>query len=330
MAGQLHLVSHERTALRRANEELPMKSFRALSFAAVVLGLSAAACSGPAASQGPASAEQAATAKPEAKGAHRFGHHGPAGLLFAALHAPIDLTSEQRTKIQTLVDDIRPRGDRAGKQAHAQALAAAIRAGSIDPAKLAPPSEQIEAHRASLEKALASLHSTLTPEQRTRLVEAVATHGKDKPWKKHGKHEGKHGKHEGKHGKHEGKHGKHEGKHGKFGGDPATHPMLEGLGLTEAQQQAIRTKLAEERAADDRPTKDQKMRWKAERESKLQSFASATFDAKAFVGDGGFAKRGHGRMLERLAIIVPILTPAQRDALAAKVERGPGHHDDAP
>jgi len=74
--------------------------------------------------------------------------------------------------------------------------------------------------------------------------------------------------------------------------------------------------------------------------ARLESFASDSFDAKAFVAPPAGAPQGGAmhplaRMVNELAVVVPLLDPAQREALAAQLEKGPpmgrpGDHERGP
>jgi Spy/CpxP family protein refolding chaperone len=309
-----------------------MKTFRA-SMVLPLFGLlaSLAACSGQSPSaEGTGAASSSLTTATQSESVpvpDHDGHdgkrmgHGPASLIFAALHAPINLTTEQRTTIESLVDSLKSQAPKPSQafEAHKAALANAIRKNEVKVEALAFKPEVFEHAEkdAALAKALTTLHDTLTPEQRTQLVAAVEK-------RMEGKGKGDHD-HDGPKGKLEGKH--HDG----FG------PMhlLEGLDLTKEQKDAIHTQLAANEPAP--PTEEQKATMKAQHEAmkkemaaRLQTFVGDEFDATAFLakptnapekGKMGF---GHGdRMLKDLAVIVPILTPAQRELLAAKIEKGP-------
>lgn len=286
---------------------------------------SVAACSGQAPTNG---TETAATTNavsvaaqqaeaPRADHDHEHGHmrHGPAGLLFTALHAPIGLSDAQRATIQSLVDGLKPNAPDAQKAEHAQhakALADAIRAGNVDVAALTPSKGEAPdhaAHEAALADALTKLHDTLTPDQRTALVAAMQRHE----------------------GKEHGDKSKMEKKHERRG--PMQH-LLGSLDLTDAQKSAIDAKLAANAPAppteaDIAAMKAKHEAMKKEMEAKLQTFTADTFDAKAFLArpaDAPKFEEHAPRMLKELSIVVPMLTPAQREALATKIEQGPAMH----
>ena len=110
--------------------------------------------------------------------------------------------------------------------------------------------------------------------------------------------------------------------------------MLAGLDLTQEQKDAIKAKLDAQRPAA--PTAEQREAMKTKMESmrtemkaKLESFKSDKFDATAFVTPPKDLARPEmaGHPKNPLADIVPLLTPAQRESLAARIEKGPAMHE---
>jgi len=307
-----------------------MKTFRA-SLIVPLFGLlaSLAACSGQAPTDGTGStsssvtipSEQSNVARPEHFGM-RMGH-GPASLIFAALHEPINLSAEQRTTIEASLATLKPQAQKKPENdARKSALVAAIRNNTVkidEPAvKLEPKTEEHAAREASLVKALTTLHDTLSSEQRTLLVAAIEKRTAEGP-KNFGNHKGNKGEHKNLEGKHA----------GGFG----PMRMLDGLDLTKEQTDAIQSKLAENKPA--KPTEAEREAMKARHEAmkkemsaRLQTFVGDNFDAKAFVAkpENAMPKMAHeggNRMLKDLAVIVPILTVEQREKLATKIEQGP-------
>ena len=77
-----------------------------------------------------------------------------------------------------------------------------------------------------------------------------------------------------------------------------------------------------------------------EMRARLETFAADAFDAEAFVAAPVNAPQGGpmhpmARMVSDLAVIVPILEPAQRETLAGLLEKGPpmgapGDHEHGP
>ena len=176
--------------------------------------------------------------------------HGPPSpdmMLQGALHH-LDLTDAQRAAIEAAAHAVPP----APAMDPAEAVAG-IRAGKLDEAALLAHAGGDRT--AALATALATLHATLTPEQRRALVDAA------------GQHLSAH--------------------HGD---------MLAMLDLTPAQRVAI-----------DKIHPDL--------HAQLEAFASDRFDAAAFVAPMTMQAHVHA-----LAAILPILEPAQRDALAAAIE----------
>lgn len=255
----------------------------------------------------------------------RGGHKGPDFLVHAALRAPIDLTAEQRKTIEGLLENQAPR-DRRLDSARASKLAAAIRSNSVDESLAARHDERRDAHIAASTKALATLHATLTPEQRATLVESIRDRSKgDKGDAKLGARGAKFGKHAGRIEKSE--------KGDRFArarGGANAGPMflLEGLELTQEQKDTLRAKLGSERPAkpsaehrEAMKTKFESMR--AERLAKLESFKSDSFDAKAFVTPNANLPTAHvDRHAKQLAAIASVLTAEQRETLASRIEKG--------
>ncbi len=296
-----------------------MKSIRSMmTIPAFALFATVAACGSQSATDGKGTSTTpvAAQAKDHPPGPHMMGYAGPGMLLFAALREPINLTDAQRKTIEGLVEDLRAKGPPPGAPDRA-ALAAAIRAGKIDVAALEPKTKpDMTAHNAEVAKALTTLHSTLTSEQRVALVAAVKEHtaehhgGGPPPEKGEGM----------------------KMHHGGPGGGPMH--MFADLDLTQAQKDAIKKELDANHPAPPTDAEREEMKkhreaMRTEMDARLDKFASPNFDANAFVAPPANAppKMGPGfhrdQFLKDLAVVVPILTPAQREKLAQKIEKGP-------
>jgi len=322
-----------------------MKSFRtSTSLSIFGLLLTMAGCSANAASTDPASSASQAQAQAGARNEGRPMHHaffGPERLLVVALHEDIGLSDAQKATIRSALDAARPARPQGGEEkmkAHGAKLAAAVRAGKVDVATLAadgptaPDATAMNAHLESVKKALTTLHATLTPEQRQKLVSAVENHeGRGGP----GAHMGRGGRHGGSRPEGEAQHvrGEHprpEGMHGAMG-------LLKDLDLSDAQKEQIRAKLQANRPAAPSEADREAMKAKfeamrGEHKARLESFAKDDFDANAFLAKpanapemGKGMKGMHEHMLQELAVITEVLTPAQREKLATKIEMGPEH-----
>lgn len=266
-------------------------------------------------------AQAKSTIQKDQKRAHHFAgrpHFGPDFLVFASLHEDIGLSAEQRSTIEGLVAEGRPKMERpAPDKARTAALASAIRSGKIDESSFQMDREamkaKMEEHRAKSAASLAKLHQTLTKEQRAALVDAIAAKAA-----KRGEHAGERGQHR-------------EGAPALEGrGHHALGPMgglLEGLDLTPEQEAEIEAKLAANRPAVDREAMKAKFEsMKTAMSAKLQSFKNDDFDANAFVAppegvakDG--AKGGPAMMAKHLSAVVSVLDEAQREKLAQKIEK---------
>ena len=324
-----------------------MKSIRSilsvslLGLAAVLAGGAADATSGDASTEAALSADPnvAATAASapadssidrDGQRGHGRHHHGrPELLVQAALREDLGLTPAQKSTLEALVGSREPasaKGDRkmAGRHpafdaTRAKALADSVRTGNVTAMAHPEPSAEDRAahvarraeHAAKAAKKLETLHATLTPEQRTKLVAALEAK------------RGTQGRREGdKHAE-----GARGGRHGKGGPLGA---MLADLELTATQQAAWKS--AMEKNRPERPATDAKRGFeamRAERKAKLESFASESFDATAFVTPK--AKRApelRNAHVNPMATLVKILEPAQREKLAQRIEQGPrkGEH----
>lgn len=341
-----------------------MKSFRLMFPVLGILATLAGCSAGGGASGGVESADttQAASTTVQtdhvARGDHRMHarpHGGPDALVFAALHENINLTPAQKTTLEGLVaanKHQRPEFDKT----RATKLADQIRAGKIDTAAPGANADgreaAMKAHLAASAKTLATLHDTLTPEQRVALIDAVTARQAKMAERFAGKGKEERRGHRGAQGEARGeqKPGQERRGHGRQGEIGQRGPMggfLQGLELTQEQKDAIKTKLDADRPAratevnaQDREAKREAMKtkfeaMKKEMDAKLQSFKSDSFDANAFVTPpvrdganngkmgawGPKGERGHGP--KNLAVIVSVLTPAQREKLAQRIEQGP-------
>jgi Spy/CpxP family protein refolding chaperone len=320
------------------------KSFKFLApvlFAAsLAIGGCASANSGIEADENVASNSEAAAAADET--------HGPRGMhghpLLAAALKEIDLSAEQRKTIESAMDGIH-KGQPDQMKAFHKALADDIRAGKVDEATLKANAGDMEKagaeHRASVVKAVETLHATLTPAQRTQLVTLVKER-----MQKFAKHEGKRG-HDGKPG-HDGKegHGKKGGEHHARHGGPMMF-MLHGIELRDDQKKAIEAAMPPkpEKDADDKAAKFEEHR--ARMDAALEAFKGDKFDAATVLPEHDGKHPMADRFVKMLQVVVPILDAEQRAELAKRIEegprmgrhggkgkrghdgRGPGHHEEA-
>lgn len=255
------------------------------------------------------------------------GHGGPEKLLHAALKE-LDLSDAQQTAIEGAKSELRDarkgRPEPDGKAF--AAVADQVRAGKVDAASIEAALEQGRpdhaAGREATARALSTLHTTLTPQQRRELVDAITARMADHEEKKAERKGDEEGKARGFEGK---------GFRGGKGG-PLKH-LLRGVDLTEDQQAKVDAILEgmkpneAERSAFQ--AKHQAM--EKDRRARLELFAKDRFDANAFLPADGMKdamKPDHGaRMAQALAAIVPLLDATQREALADRLAEGPmrGH-----
>jgi Spy/CpxP family protein refolding chaperone len=255
---------------------------------------------------------------------HGVRRGGQASLLVAALHAPINLSAEQTATIKSALATLKPEHTTkpAFDSSRKTALAASIRAGKVDMSAMPAPAAKsadftarMAARKTAMASALTTLHDTLTPDQRKALVDSMANkHASFKAAKvnEEGAREG------------------HGRSHDFMGG------MLRDLDLTQAQKDAIHAKLSANRPVFTAEQKaDMKAQWTAKRETfeqdrqaKLQSFVSDSFDANAFLAKPASVKTGAhmdraASFSKNLDAIVSVLDPSQREKLAARIEAGP-------
>ncbi len=275
--------------------------FRSLTLLGATVALGLAGCAADA-RQGDEDVDSDAQAVEEAED-HRPGRpppFGPHALIQTALE-DLDLDDAQRRTIEADLAGMRP----PARPEKATALAAAIRAGSIDPAKLAPTEAEErtaknEVHTrvlASLEK----LHQTLMPEQRSELVGKVRARLERAPA------------------------GPPPGMAAKppHGAPGHLGFLLHGIDMDDAQRERIEAALD----AANLPEPPPPLRPEEHRDKMvelLEAFAATTFAAKAIPEPP--ARAGRPPVLEALAVVVPLLDAEQREALAVRFERGPFGH----
>ena len=233
----------------------------------------------------------------------------------------LDLTDEQRATLEGLRERTRDgkaerHGRHADKRGHHEALIKALETGEVDEAaceaKVDGLGEKIERKLAERNERLATLHATLTPEQRATLVEQVRAKFADLAEHRADKGTG-------------GFHGK--GHHGP----QMIKKLTAGLELT-AEQRAQIDELVEQAEAK-RPTADQiagKIEEKKARVTELlDAFAAAEFDPAKLTAPQPMKhlrdrKACHQDQLEGL---IDILTAEQRAELAEQIKSKPfGKH----
>ncbi|MBL9025386.1 MAG: hypothetical protein JNL21_24540 [Myxococcales bacterium] len=219
----------------------------------------------------------------------------PHALLLAALEEP-GLTSAERVTIEEALDSLRPREEEPEHRARTAALAAAIRSGSVDIAALRPADREIDARRdvmhARLTSALVTLHDTLDATERASVVARVR----------------------------ERRPAGALGVHPPHGPPPGGHlgMMLDGLDVDDGQRDEIEAAVA--RAGLGEPIARPEPPDPAAFERFLDSFASSSFDSSALPPPPA---RPEPRLLEVLAVVVPLLDSEQRGTLADRVLEGP-------
>jgi Spy/CpxP family protein refolding chaperone len=192
-------------------------------------------------------------------------------------------------------------GPREEHKAFTDDLVAAVKAGTVDPAKLAPRLDALEkALAARRDKELAAItatHKLLTPTQRTALVTTLRSRLGAKPSDAHGK--------------------------GGFGAELGKR-RLERM-TTELELDAAQQKKIEAAIGDGKPEETARGDIEKRIDTLLVAFEAELFDAsKLDLGDAGKRMReGLDRHLAFVAAVVPVLKPEQRDRFAASLARGP-------
>lgn len=317
-------------ARSRGQKEYPPMHIRTLTVAAVTLALFGTACATgndepetvetpSEAKQEPQQAEAPPTAERERKSRHgksgKFGKFGKRGgpeahLLGAALRH-VDLSDEQRAKIEALRTDVK--GDREARHearaaSHAKRIAA-IRSGNVADLQVdsAEIQKKAEEKASKMVSAMNQLHSILDSGQRQVLVDTLKAKSAEraKRWE------------ERKAKRPEGKSGKRKGHHRGFG------RMLENLELTEEQQ----AKIDAAREADRGSPEDRKAKHEARKKQMdelLTAFVGDDFDAQKL----DLATRIAERMTtmsehhaKRYEVLLPILTDEQRTQLADRMQQ---------
>jgi hypothetical protein len=225
--------------------------------------------------------------------------HGPPGpqLLLSAALDHLDLTAEQRTTIETAEHAIAP-----GAAVHKAMLAdvaAGVRAGHLDEAALLAKLDGAD-RSASVAKALDTLHTTLTAEQRHALVDLISKHMEEHKMAHAAQHAGP---------------------------DAMIEHLLAGLDLSSDQRASIDAIVAKQ-GSDAAASADAVH---AALAAHLQAFAGDHFDGAelaAAASASGSAMHDHVQAaIHTLGQILPVLTQAQRETLATRIEAMSMHGD---
>ena len=251
------------------------------------------------------------------KRGHGMRHHDTAGRLLKTALKELELNDEQRTALEGLREKARDgKGKRIGRGGdgggHHDVLIKALETGELDEAACQAKREghggKIEQKLAERNARLATLHSTLTPEQRATLVEKVRAGMADKA-ERHGD-KGRRGHHR-------------QGHHGP----QMLKKLTAGLGLSPDQQARIDALV--EQAAAQGPSNDdfaEKIEEKKARTAALlDAFAADGFDpamleAPEPMGDKRAGKSCH---MDQVKGLIDILTVEQRQALAEQLKSKP-------
>lgn len=289
---------------------------------ALLVGLAATGCgASPDPDPNAAQTDQALNA-PAAEGetggpeGGRFrGRGGPMAIFHEAL-GELDLTADQKAKIQAALDTAKAGGpehehERGKGPAVFADIAEGVRAGKVDEAAIAKKLDALAAEHAEgpakMAAAFQTLHDTLTADQRAKLVASMKA----------------------KMEAHEEKMAEHREAHGPPP-DGAGPPFMRGIELRDDQKAKIEKALADAgMSKPDGKARFEEMRGKMK--ASLDAFAADKFDAaQTFAAMKGGPRDHVEKMVKALAVVVPLLDEAQRNKLADNLAEGPmghrGHH----
>ncbi len=271
----------------------------------------------PVATAAPTAATTAQSAVEHGREHGRARRGGIAGMMLSAAH-DLTLKDAQQTTVAKLTEQLHAGGEAPsgeGKAYHT-ALAAQVRAGKIDTAKLdvlqAAMDKGMQAHKDKEAEALNGLYAALEPAQRKALVAAVRAKQAERAAKS-----------------------EHKAEVAKLTDADRAKRRLDHLtkqlGLDAAQQKSVAAALAKAPPPAGGDTGREEM--KKHGDAVLTAFEADGFDAKKLEAAPAAptapttAKKPLGPMAEHaqlLAILVPLLKPEQREKLAAGMEKQGG------
>ncbi len=277
---------------------------RVLAVSVLGLGLAGLGCAGNTADPSEAAAAApvaaAAAAPAAARSVQSVRAAGPGGFFLHAVDS-VELRPDQTQTVANL------RATLAAQTAPVQAARAAlgaevaqqVRSGTLDSSRTQPLADKLAAAfaatRPAVQQAVQQLHDTLDATQRQALVDALAA-----------KREAR---------------GDHAARRAKM--HAHMDKIAAELNLTEEQRTAIHDQMRAAFQEHKGSMRAEHGQMKGRMEAISAAFASDTFDAAALgVGEHGGAGAGHfqGRHAAFLAAAVPVLTPAQRNILATKIQ----------
>ncbi|MEO6574839.1 MAG: hypothetical protein ABIP89_13425, partial [Polyangiaceae bacterium] len=231
------------------------------------------------------------------------GHGGVDAILFTEARALPSLTDAQKATIDGLEGQLHDRdtAPRDAMKAFSTDLAAQVRAGKIDLAKLKPDQLANEAAMKGMvdkqAKALGGLHDALDAAQRKAVVDAARA----------------------KSAAHEAKLGERDSGTADFTARKLERMTTE-LGLDAAQQKVIGALIAKQ--ANGSGVDAMRDDMKKQMDATLTAFQADSFDAqKTFAQTMSMAKTGLDKQVVFVSQLLPILRPDQREKLAASTEK---------
>jgi Spy/CpxP family protein refolding chaperone len=269
---------------------------------ALSIGLASCVGRAPDPSESTAAPTAAATAAVQASQSVRT--HGPAARFLNAVDT-IDLRADQVRKVAAIRATLAEQttAGRAARSALAAEIAQQVRTGVLDDTRTQPLRDQIKtamtATRPAVQQAIQQLHDLLDASQRQALVDALPSHADHADHADHGA-----------------RRAQMKARMDKIAAE---------LSLTEEQRTTIHDQMRAAFAGHEHKDgmRGNHEQWKGRGDALKAAFVSETFDATA-LGAGDHA----GRMAHRfgkmrrafLAAAVPVLTPAQRNILASKIQ----------
>jgi Spy/CpxP family protein refolding chaperone len=237
---------------------------------------------------------------------HHRHHHGGVAMFLSMSLDSLGVSDAEHAGIEKIQTDLLAKEEpvHAAQKNLLSVLGDGVAAGKIDTTKVNAAIAQVDTASIAAESASADalnqLHATLTPPERTALMQKLDAHWS--VWKK----------------------ANADGPPpvaGKPGSDRFS-ALSNDLDLTQDQSDKIRASVASGAAADKNPKIDPSD-IDAHMKALSTAFQSETFDAKslngAVLGDAHLASRGEAGMARFYEAAVPILTPDQRTKLAARL-----------
>jgi len=262
------------------------------------------------------------TAASSATAAKKHHARGPIGMVFRAADHTGAIPADKQAALAKIEEPFLahdPATRAEYKTFHAD-LVAEVKEGKLDSKKLsadeAALEKDLEATQTKQAEALNAVHAALDPAQRKALTASIR-----EDWEKHAKGDHEHGDHA---------HPAASGSAAPAASGSAApdwskkhlENLTKELDLDAAQQKAVGDLLA--KSNDHAGWEAQRAAMKKHMETMLTAFEGDTFDAKKIMADDKMPKphEAMDKHIEFLGKLLAILKPAQREKLAANMEKG--------